>query len=56
MDKIGIDWSQSSTKRGAIWIGVFVLGIIGWWLGKDIQPLLALGAGVAGGLGVLLKD
>jgi hypothetical protein len=51
-----IDWTQSSTKRGAVWIVTFILGLIMSAMGKDVTQLLLLGAGVAGGLGVAAKD
>jgi len=54
--KFGIDWSQNSTKRGAVWVIVSIVGLVGWWMGKDVTQLLMLGMGVAGGLGVALKD
>lgn len=54
--KLGIDWQQNSTKRGAVWVVFAVVGMIGWWTGKDIAPLMVLAGAVAGGLGVALKD
>jgi hypothetical protein len=54
--KFGIDWSQNSTKRGAIWLVFGVIGIVGWVFGKDVTALMPLGAAVAGGMGVAIKD
>lgn len=51
-----IDWTQSSTQRGAIWVIVAIIGTVGWWMGKDISQVLLLGAGIAGGLGVATND
>jgi hypothetical protein len=51
-----IDWSEASTKRGIIWLITAVVGSIFIFLGKPIDQLLLLATGVAGGLGVLLKD
>jgi hypothetical protein len=51
-----IDWSEASTKRGVIWLITAVVGSIFIFLGKPIDQLLLLATGVAGGLGVLLKD
>jgi len=51
-----VDWKEKSTIRGAVWLGVFVIGSIGILLGKDISQLMLMGAGVAGGLGVGVKD
>jgi hypothetical protein len=51
-----IDWNEASTKRGIIWVITAVVGSIFIFLGKPIDQLLLLATGVAGGLGVLLKD
>lgn len=51
-----IDWSQSSTKRGLVWIVTALVGIVMVLMGKDVSQLLLLAAGVAGGLGVALDD
>jgi hypothetical protein len=51
-----IDWSASSTKRGAVWVITAVVGAIFIFLGKPVDQLLLLAGGVAGGLGVILKD
>ena len=51
-----IDLTQPSTIRGLVWCAVAVLGMIMIAFGKDISQLLLLGAGVAGGLGVAIKD
>ena len=53
---IKIDWSENSTKRGIIWVIAAVIGFPMVWLGKDITQLITLSMGIAGGLGVLLKD
>lgn len=53
--KFGINWQENSTKRGAVWVVVFIVGLIMAFMGKDITNLLLLGTGVAGGLGVALK-
>ena len=47
---------QASTIRGAVWAFFGVIGIIGWWLGKDPMPLMLMAGVVAGGLGVAVKD
>lgn len=52
----GIDWRQRSTIRGAVW---FVTAVIGFGLamnGNDVSQVLLVGAAVAGGLGVGVKD
>ena len=51
-----IDWSEASTKRGIIWVVTAIIGSIFIFLDKPIDQLLLLATGVAGGLGVLLKD
>jgi len=53
---INIDWSQNSTKRGAVWVVFSIFAVVGWWMGKDIAPLMMIAGAVAGGLGVALKD
>jgi hypothetical protein len=53
---VKIEWSEASTKRGIIWLITAVVGSIFIFLGKPIDQLLLLATGVAGGLGVLLKD
>lgn len=51
-----INWNQSSTKRGAIWLVVGVAGLIQSWGNISIQDLMYLGATVAGGMGVVTDD
>jgi hypothetical protein len=51
-----IDWSEASTKRGLIWVITAVIGAVFIFMGKPIDQLLLLAGGVAGGLGVMLKD
>jgi|TARA_R110000822_G_scaffold292582_1_gene414574 drug/metabolite transporter (DMT)-like permease len=51
-----IEWSEASTKRGIIWVVTAVVGAVFIFLGKPIDQLLLLAGGVAGGLGVILKD
>jgi len=52
----GVDFTQPSTLRGLVWLTIFALGVVMTYLGKDVTQLLLLGAGVAGGLGVTIKD
>lgn len=54
----GVDWSQASTWRGAIWsvAGVFSLGLIAAGRAEAAPVVIAIAEGVAGGLGVALKD
>jgi len=51
-----INWSEASTKRGLIWVITAVIGTVFIIMGKPIDQLLLLAGGVAGGLGVMLKD
>ena len=51
-----IEWSEASTKRGLIWVVTAVVGSVFVFLGKPVDQLLLLAGGVAGGLGVILKD
>ena len=51
-----INWCEASTKRNSIWVLAFIIGVIGWWMGKDVAPILLLAAGVAGGMGVVIPD
>ena len=51
-----IDLTQSSTKRGLVWVVTFIVGGIGWWMGKDVTGIILLGSGVAGGIGALVDD
>jgi hypothetical protein len=51
-----INWSEASTKRGLIWVSTAIAGSVFIFLGKPIDQLLLLASGVAGGLGVMLKD
>jgi len=53
---VKIDWKENSTKRGAIWVIAALIGLPMAWMGKDVQPLITLAMGVAGGLGVMLTD
>jgi hypothetical protein len=51
-----IYWSEASTKRGLIWLITAIVGTVFLFMGKPIDQLLLLATGVAGGLGVILKD
>jgi hypothetical protein len=53
---VKIEWSEASTKRGIIWVVTAVVGTVFVFLGKPVDQLLLLAGGVAGGLGVILKD
>jgi hypothetical protein len=50
------DWTEASTKRGLIWVATAITGAILIFMGKPIDQLLLLASGVAGGLGMMLKD
>ena len=50
------DWTEASTKRGLIWVATAITGAVLIFMGKPIDQLLLLASGVAGGLGLTLKD
>ena len=54
--KMGIHWGQASTQRGLIWVLTALVGSVLLYQGKPIDQLLLLAGGVAGGLGLVLKD
>lgn len=54
--KIGIDWTQSSTFRGLVRTAVLVLGMVGWWMGKDVTGIILIGTGINGMLGIVTKE
>lgn len=54
--KMKINWSEASTKRGIIWVATAIVGAVLIFMGKPIDQLLLLASGVAGGLGMMLKD
>lgn len=56
--KLGIDWSQASTKRGAIWAaGAVVMGICLLTGHPDYIGYVITGvSGIAGGVGLAVKD
>ena len=51
-----INWKETSTKKGAIWLVTFVIGVIMVWFDKDITKLILLTGGVTGGMGFLMPD
>jgi hypothetical protein len=52
----GIDWSQAPTLRGIIWMVASVIGLVMVYMGKDVSQLILLAGGIAGGVGVAVKD
>lgn len=53
---IKIDWKQRSTIRGAVWLVTAVIGFGMALTGQAVDQVLLVGAAVAGGLGVGVKD
>jgi hypothetical protein len=53
---VKIDWSEKSTRRGCIWFVAAIIGVPMVWMGKDIDQLILLAMGIAGGMGLLIKD
>jgi hypothetical protein len=51
-----IDWRQKSTIRGSIWLFTGLVALWFAWHGKDAGTVLAVGAAVAGGVGVAVSD
>ena len=45
-----IEWSEASTKRGAVWVITAFVGSVFIFLGKPVDQLLLLAGAVAGGL------
>lgn len=54
--KFGIDWSQNSTKNGAIALLGTVVALIFQWYGKDPMPVITSVTTLVGSLGLLVKD
>ena len=54
--KIEVNWTQSDTFRGAVRIGVLIMGFIGVWMGKDVTQIILLGQGINGILGLATTD
>ena len=54
--KLGIHFGQASTQRGLIWVVAAIVGAVFIYQGKPIDQLLLLAGGVAGGLGLMVKD
>jgi len=54
--KSGIDWTQPSTLRGMVWGITAIMGVILIVMGRDPSSLIVLAMGVAGGLGIAVKD
>lgn len=57
MNKWGIDWTQESTKRGAIlsFFGIIALGTA-LYHGESSAAVLGIGTALAGAMGWLRKD
>jgi hypothetical protein len=47
---------QYSTKSGLVKVTFSIIAIVGWWLGKDMQSLVAAYLFVAGLLGIVNKE
>ena len=51
-----INWNEASTKRNAVWVAAFIIGIPMAFFGKDVTQLLLLAGGIAGAMGVTMTD
>lgn len=55
--KFQFDWTEASTKRGAIRLAVFVVGLFMIFTEKgSIEQLLLLGTGINAMIGMGIKD
>lgn len=52
----GIDFKEPSTTRGLIMIIASIVIGIGWLMGKDVEPIISVAMGLAGGAGFFIKD
>ena len=53
---MNINLNEKSTERGIVWAITGLGAIVAYLIGKDPSPILAIGAAVAGGLGVARSD
>lgn len=51
-----INWNEASTKRNAVWVIAFIIGLPMAFFGKDVTQLLLLAGGIAGAMGVTMTD
>jgi hypothetical protein len=51
-----LNWHETSTKKGAVWVMTFIIGVIMVWFDKDVTKLILLTGGVTGGMGLVLPD
>ncbi len=51
-----INWRSKTTQRGAIWIITAMIATVGYFLDKDITPVLLIGTTLAGALGLKPKE
>lgn len=51
-----VDFSQESTKRGAVWLCGGLISLVFLWYGKDASMVMTITASLAGGLGLLRSD
>lgn len=54
--KFGFDMSESSTKRGLVWLISFVIGCLFVWNDKSPEFVMFMASGVAGAIGAIIKD
>ena len=46
---------SEAQKRGMVWVITGIVGIIGYFNGMDVTPVILLGTAIAGGLGYRAK-
>jgi hypothetical protein len=51
-----IDWKSKTTLRALAWAWLTVIGTIGYFIGKDITPIILLSSGVASAFGFKPKE
>jgi len=56
--KLGINWNEASTQRGAVWVIAALVMLGSLMMGKPdyISYVITGASAVAGGLGVVIKD
>jgi hypothetical protein len=48
-----MNFNETSTKRGVVWIIASIVGVAFAWAGKDPSQVMVIAGGVVGGLGLL---
>ena len=51
-----INWRSKTTQRGAIWIITAMIATVGYFMDKDVVPVLLIGTTIAGSLGLKKQE